>query len=83
MGKNKIASAASILARKKRHFQGYFDLNDGSLLTPNQRSLAKDKKLFYNRSKKKSNKKAENNISKRLSNPKIDPKKQKETFSPI
>lgn len=83
MGKTKIASAASILTRKKRNFQGYFDLNDGTILTPNQRSLAKDKKLFYNRSKKKSNKKAENNISKRLSNPKIDPKKQKETFSPI
>jgi hypothetical protein len=57
MRKLKVVSSANFVGKKKRHLQDYFDNDPGLIMTPNQRSVAKKKSMFGNKSKGKSNKK--------------------------
>lgn len=77
MGKIKIGSSANIAAKKKRHLQDYFDIQHNPVMTPNQRSLPKDKKLFHNSKINIKTNKKETNAHKRLSHGKLERKKEK------
>jgi hypothetical protein len=75
MRKTKIVSSSNMIAKKKRHFQDYFDINNNNIATPNQRSLPKYKNIF-NQPRNKSGKK-DQIAPKRLSQGKLDRNKQK------
>jgi len=75
MRKTKIVSSSNMIAKKKRHFQDYFDITNNNIATPNQRSLPKYKNIF-NQPRNKSGKK-DQIAPKRLSQGKLDRNKQK------
>ncbi len=80
MRKTKIVSSSHMLAKKKRHFQDYFDIANNNIVTPNQRSLPKYRNHFHQPRNKSAKK--DPNTQKRLSQGKPDRHKQKENFSP-
>jgi hypothetical protein len=75
MGKMKIVSSTNIADKKKRHYKDYFDIQHNPVMTPNHRSIPKDKKLFHNNKINLKTTKKDGNAQKRLSQGKLGTKK--------
>jgi hypothetical protein len=57
MRKNRIANSSTMIGKKRKNLQEYFDTAQYAIATPNQRSQPKYKNAFNQPKKSKSNKK--------------------------